>query len=547
MTEMPSGRSNSTVSIQLRTYSPKNRRRVLLIFPRYAHSFGTFNHAFPLVGVKAFMPPQGLLLMASLLPKNWECRFVDENIAPASAEDLSWADAVFISGMHIQQAAIQDIARRAHKAGKITALGGPSVSAAPEYYPEVNLLHCGEVGDGTLQLFQHLDQSIEPPGRQIIFRTSQRLDLSEFPIPAYHLLNLKQYLTGSVQFSSGCPFTCEFCDIPGLYGRNPRLKTPQQIVSELDLLLDGGADSVYFVDDNFIANPKATLELLPHIVQWQERRGYKMRLSCEATLNISRHEQILELMRKSFFRTVFCGIETPEPAALRAMKKTQNLRGPILDSVAALNRHGLEVASGIIMGLDTDTPETAQAIIEFAHESQIPIMTVNLLYALPKTALHDRLAKADRLVSVEGRDSNIAFLEPYEVVVGRWRKVVANIYSPKNLFARFAAQAKRTYPNRFKPDEPWRQLSWLRVGVALRMFMRIFWHVGIRSHYRSEFWKFFKARLREGDIESILHIGIVAHHLITYAKACTQGKMQSSNYSSRAVEFHGVPAAARAR
>jgi radical SAM superfamily enzyme YgiQ (UPF0313 family) len=218
-----------------------------------------------------------------------------------------------------------------------------------------------------------------------------------------------------------------------------------------------------------------------------------------------------------------------------------------LESVAAMNRHGLEVAAGIILGLDTDTPDTAQAIIEFARESQIPIMTVNLLYALPKTPLHDRLQKAGRLVSVEGRDSNIEFLEPYETVVERWRAVIADIYAPKNLFARFAAQAERTYPNRFTPDNPLKQLSWVRVGLALKMLTRILWRVGLRSHYRREFWNFFKARLREGDLESILHIGVVAHHLITYAQACTQGKMQSSNYSSRTVESHGLPTSARAR
>lgn len=533
---MPSGEATENISSLLRTFSPDNQRRILLVFPRYAHSFGTFNHAFELVGVKAFMPPQGILLIASLLPKNWQCRFIDENIAPASPEDFAWADAVFISGMHIQRAAINDIARRAGRAGKITALGGPSVSGAPEWYPDVNLLHCGEAGDGTLRLLEHLDETVAPPSKQIRFQTTERLNLSDFPSPAYHLLNLRQYLMGSLQFSSGCPFLCEFCDIPGLYGRNPRLKTPQQIIGELDQLIDGGVDSAYFVDDNFIGNPKAALELLPHIVDWQQRRGYRMRLSCEATLNISTHTQILELMNKAFFRTVFCGIETPEPTALRAMRKTQNLRSPILDSVAALNRHGLEVASGIIMGLDTDTPETPQAIIDFAQESGVPIMTVNLLYALPKTPLHERMKKAGRLISVEGRDSNIDFLEPYETVVARWRRVIGEIYSPEKLFARFEAQAARTYPNRFKPEHAWRQLTPARLRQVLQILTRIIWRVGIRSHYRHHYWKFVRARLRQGDIESILHIGIVAHHLITYAEACTQGKMQSSNYSSRAVE-----------
>lgn len=544
---MALGNSNNGTPHPLLTFTPKNQRRILLVFPRYAHSFGTFNHAFALVGAKAFMPPQGILLIAALLSKKWECRFVDENIAPASPKDFAWADAVFISGMHIQKAAIHDIARRARHAGKIIALGGPSVSAAPEWYPNVDLLHCGEAGDGTLKLFQYLDETSERPPEQIIFRTAERLNLSEFPTPAYNLLNLRHYLMGSIQFSSGCPFTCEFCDIPGLYGRNPRLKSPQQVVSELDLMLDGGADSVYFVDDNFVGNPKATLELLPHLVEWQQRRGYRMRLSCEATLNISGHPQILELMRRSYFRTVFCGIETPEPTALRAMKKTQNLRSPIMESVAALNRHGLEVAAGIILGLDTDTPDTAQAIIDFARESQIPIMTVNLLYALPKTALHERLQKAGRLVPAEDRDSNIAFLEPYEVVVGRWREVIKNIYSPKNLFERFTAQTQQTYANRYKPENPWRQLTFGRVRQALGILRRVVWRVGVCSHYRAEFWKFFKGRMREGDLESILHIGIVAHHLITYAQACTQGKMQSSNYSSRTVEISALPSSRQAQ
>ncbi len=533
---MPPSNSRGSASTCLSTLPADKPRRILLVFPRYSNSFGTFNHAFSLAGVRAFMPPQGILLIASMLPAKWESRFVDENIAPASPEDFAWADAVFISGMHIQRAAINDINFHAHQSGKVTVLGGPSVSAAPDHYPEVDLLHCGEAGDGTLRLFQHLNETIQRPEEQIVFRTTERLDLAKFPMPAYHLTDLNQYLMGSVQFSSGCPFCCEFCDIPSLYGRNPRLKTPKQILRELDHLLAGGVESVYFVDDNFVANPKAALELLPHLVRWQQRNNYRVKLSCEATLNLSGYPQILELMREAFFCTVFCGIETPEPPALRAMKKTQNLRSPILESVAIMNRHGLEVASGIILGLDTDTPETAQAIIDFARESQIPLMTVNLLFALPQTPLHDRLHKAGRIVSDAGRDSNIAFLEPYETVVARWREVVAQIYEPANLFARFATQAAQTYPNRCRPGNPWKRLSYPLLKRGLRTSRRIIWQVGIRGNYRREFWKMFLTQIRSGEIESIFHIAIVAHHLITYAQACTQGKMQSSNYSSRAVD-----------
>jgi hopanoid C-2 methylase len=518
-------------------YRPRHTRRILLVFPRYVTAFATFNHSFPLMGdVKAFMPPQGILLLAALVPKPWEVRFVDENIRPATPQEFAWADAVFISGMHIQRERIRDIARRSHAAGKIAALGGPSVSSAPEYYPDVDLLHCGEVGDATLRLFERLDDSVARPANQEVFQTVDRLPMSEFPCPAYHLVKVLEYLLGSIQYSSGCPFTCEFCDIPGIYGRNPRQKTPQQIIRELDQLASDGAVSVYFVDDNFIANPKAALELLPYLVEWQKRWHYTVRLSCEATLNISQHPKILELMREAYFLNVFCGIETPEPVALRAMKKAQNLRTPILDAVDILNSHGIEVASGIIMGLDTDTSDTPQAIIDFAAQSHVPILAVNLLYALPKTALYDRLQREGRLVSVEGRDSNIQFLQPYETVVANWRRVVSTVYEPSTLYSRYAAQSVKTYPNRIKPPDPLAHVSAVNLVRAANILRRLTWRVGICSDYRDEFWRMFWTQLKQGNIETIFQVSMVAHHLITYARECTQGRMQSSNYSARVLD-----------
>jgi radical SAM superfamily enzyme YgiQ (UPF0313 family) len=517
-------------------FKPQNRRRVLLVFPKYAKSFGTFDHAFVLLGVNAFMPPQGILLIASLLPKEWEVKFVDENVRPVRSEELEWAEVVFLSGMHVQRARINDLNQRAHRAGKITVLGGPSVSAAPEFYPEVDLLHCGEVGDATWKIFEHLDDSVERPPEQLIFRTTERLPLSEFPTPAYPLLESAQYLMGSLQFCSGCPYTCEFCDIPGLYGRKPRMKTPAQVIAELDELEAAKVNSVYFVDDNFIANPHATLELLPHLVEWQKRHGHPLRLACEATLNISMHPQILELMRQAGFITVFCGTETPEPAALRAIKKTQNLRVPILESIEILNRYGLEVVSGIILGFDTDTADTPDAILEFARASQIPLMTVNLLYALPKTPLYDRLEKAGRILSDPTGDSNIAFLEPMETVVGRWRRVIEELYEPGNVYARFLTQARSTYINRPAPEKPLQQLTWRNARRGARIFSRILWHVGLRSDYRKHFWKMFWSLIWRGQVETIFQITIVAHHLICYTRQALEGRMHASHYSLQTVE-----------
>ena len=518
-------------------FQPRHRRRILCAFPKYGYSFGTFNHAFPLVGVSAFMPPQGILLIVELIPKHWEVRFVDENIAAIQPEDFAWADAVFVSGMHIQRERIRDITRRAHQAGKVVALGGPSVSSAPEYYPEVDLLHCGEVGDGTLRLFQRLDETIERPAEQIAFHTVARLPMAKFPTPAYHRIDLRKYLLGSVQFSSGCPFTCEFCDIPALYGRNPRLKTPAQILLELDQLADGGCNAIYFVDDNFIGNPKATQELLPHLIAWQQARDYTVHLSCEATLNLVTHTKILEDMRAAGFTNIFFGIETPEPTALKAMKKGQNLRTPILEAVQTVNRYGIEAASGIIMGLDTDTPETPQAIMDFADISNIPILTINLLYALPKTALYERLQKENRVLrDAEDRDSNVVFLEPYENVLRHWQRVIGYVYSPEKLYARYNHNALHTFPNRVQPRHPLRQATWSNLKRAVRIFSRLIWHVGIRSDYRRRFWDMAWRELKQGHVENVFSIAIVAHHLITYSRECTQGKMQSSNYSMRQVE-----------
>jgi radical SAM superfamily enzyme YgiQ (UPF0313 family) len=527
-------------SSALRSFKPRNKRRILCAFPRYSYSFGTFNHAFPLMGdVKGFMPPQGILVITALIPDEWEIKFVDENISRVTPEEFAWADVVFVSGMHIQRHRIHDLTRRAHDAGKVVALGGPSVSSAPDYYPDVDLLHCGEAGDATLRLFQRIDETVERPEQQIIYRTVERLPMSEFPTPAYHRIHIRDYLLGSVQFSSGCPYTCEFCDIPSLYGRNPRLKTPEQVVRELDQLADGGCVSVYFVDDNFIGNPKAAESLLDALIEWQKRRDCQVRLACEATLNMAGHTRILEKMRQAFFTNCFFGIETPDPKALKAMKKGQNMRMPILEAVQTVNRYGIEAASGIIMGLDTDTDETPQALMDFAEVSQIPIMTVNILYALPNTALYTRLEKDNRVLpaeKAENRDSNIVFLQPYETVVRNWQRVIGKVFSPSELYARYAYNAIHTYPNRIKPKNPLTQATWPNIRRALGIFRRIIWRVGIRSDYRRHFWKMAWTELKQGNVETMFQVAMVAHHLITYARECTQGKMQSSNYSIRRVE-----------
>ena len=503
----------------------KNLRRVLCVFPRYAPSFGTFEHAYPLMdGVRAFMPPQGLLVIAAYLPAEWEVRLIDENIRPVSDEDFAWADTVFVSGMHIQRDNIVALGRRARGLGKVSVLGGPSVSSCPEHYPDFDYLHVGEMGDATDALIAALDTGARPPPHQVIFTTEERLPLTDFPLPAYELIDGRRYFLGNIQYSSGCPYRCEFCDIPALYGRQPRYKEPAQIIAELDAMLAAGiCGSVYFVDDNFIGNKKAARELLPHLVEWQKSRGFPLQFSCEATLNIAASPEILALMRESYFYAIFCGIETPELSALDAIKKSHNHQAlPILDAIRTINGYGMEVVSGIILGLDTDTAATAGNLLEFIEASKIPLLTINLLQALPKTPLHARLTAAGRIDDSGERDSNVVFARPYDEVLADWRLAVQRAYAPEAVYKRFAWHAEHTYPNRIRPPLTKARLApnYLRRGLVT--LAKIIGKIGILGDYRRTFWRMAWPALKAGKIDELIAAALVAHHLIRFAQDCTR-------------------------
>jgi radical SAM superfamily enzyme YgiQ (UPF0313 family) len=511
----------------------RNRRKILCVSPAYSPSFGTFEYAYPLrAGTRAFMPPQGLLVVAAYLPAAWEVRFVDENMAPASARDFAWADAVLASGMHVQREQIRSIARRAHQAGKPAALGGPSVSADPAPYGEFDYVHLGELGDGTDRLIALLDADLTRPPQQVRCETQERLPLTEFPVPAYHLAEISSYFIGSVQFSSGCPYRCEFCDIPALYGRNPRLKTPQQVTRELDAMLArGNLGAVYFVDDNFIGNRRAARDLVRELVRWQKANGYPIEFACEATLNIAKQPELLAMMREAFFVTVFCGIETPDIDALHAMAKDHNATIPILEAVEILNGYGMEVVSGIILGLDTDTRATPARISEFVRRSNIPMLTINLLQALPRTPLvHD-----------DARESNVDFLLPYDEVVAMWRDLVAETYAPEALYRRFAWNVEHTYPNRIRPPPSPRRASWANLRKGVRILANVLVRAGLAADYRATFWRLAGPLLRQGRIEDVIRVGIVAHHLIRFARAAAEGRENASFYSAKLSERAAAP------
>ena len=522
-------------------------RRILCVFPAYTPAFGTFAHAFPLLyNVHAFMPPQGLLVISAYLPERWQVRFIDENIGPATADDFAWADAVMVSGMHVQAPQIRDINRRAKAAGKPMVLGGPSVSTAPEMYPDVDYLHIGEIGDATDALIARLDDDVSRPAAQVRFVTEERLPLGDFPIPAYELVPLGQYLIGSIQFSSGCPYRCEFCDIPGLYGRVPRLKTPEQVTAELDAMLAQPSVplTIYFVDDNFIGNRKAARDLLPHLVEWQKRRGFPLTFACEATLNIAKQHELLALMQQASFVNIFVGIETPDIDALKSMQKDQNASLPMMDAIRTLNSYGMEITSGIILGLDTDTDSSVDRLIEFIEESHIPVLTINLLQALQKTPLWDRLARADRIVDDPELESNVRFLRPYDEVVGSWRRCIAHAYEPERLFDRFWHQVDSTYVNRLNP--PGRaKLTFANLRTGAVLAFRLLVRVGLRSDYRRHFWRAARHALRRGQIDAMMGMGFVAYHLIQFTREALRGEQNASFYSTHEPNGQKPPAVAR--
>ena len=511
-------------------------RRVLCVFPAYTPSFGTFSHAYRLMGrVRAFMPPQGLLLIAAYLPASWPVRFIDENIAPARPADFAWADVVMVSGMHIQAPQIHDIATRAQAAGTIAVLGGASVSGAPELYPEFDYLHIGEIGDGTDRLIACLDRSVAAPPAKQRFETNERLPLCDFPLPAYNLVRLYRYLIGSLQFSSGCPYRCEFCDIPALYGRQPRLKTPEQVTAELDAMLaqPGHPSVVYFVDDNFIGNRKAAREMLPHLIAWQRKHGYPLEFACEATLNLAKQHEILALMLEAKFVTVFVGIETPDTDALKAMRKEHNAALPMMEAIRTLNSYGLEVTAGIILGLDTDSAGSEDSLKAFIDLSGIPILTINLLQALPRTPLWDRLKRDGRLIADDaGLESNVRFLRPYDEVVATWRRCIAYAYDPERLYARFTHQIDATYVNRM--DSPVRAkftINNLRVALVLACNVAV--RVGLLADYRRPFWRAVRHAFSRGQIDAVFGMGFVSYHLIEFSRDALRGEQNASFYSAR--------------
>jgi len=370
--------------------------RVLLVYPAFfGETFWNYSEVCKLLGARYTAAPLGLITVAAMLPDSWQVRLINRNTEELTEADIAWADMVMTGGMLLQQADTLDIIRRSQEQGKCAVVGGPDVTSSPHIYSGADFMVLGEA-EGVIDKFTAAWEAGERSGR---FEAEKfAIDVTKTPIPRFDLLKFDHYLYVGVQYSRGCPFTCEFCDIIELYGRVPRAKTNQQMLAELDRLHElGYRGHVDFVDDNLIGNKKAVKAFLPDLARWAKDRDYPFEFSTEASINLSDDTELMSLMRDANFFAVFVGIESPDPETLRLMRKKQNTRRNIAESIHKIYSYGMFVNAGFILGFDSEKESVADTMVELIEEAAIPLCVVGLLYALPGTQLTRRLEKEGRL------------------------------------------------------------------------------------------------------------------------------------------------------
>lgn len=486
--------------------------RALLICPEWPDTYWSFKHALPFQGKRSAFPPLGLLTVAAMLPEHWERRVVDMNVRRLKDTDLQWADVAMISGMLVQKEAAVKVLQRCREHGVRTVVGGPMAGTAPELRPLADVLVIGEGEDLMGPLAQALEQGTPEPE----YRVLNLPDLARTPRPALELINTKYYSAMAIQFSRGCPFNCEFCDIIEMFGRRPRTKSVPQILAELDQLYAlKWRGSVFLVDDNFIGNKKLVKELLPAIAEWNNSHGRPFAFFTEASVNLADDKELLELMQAAGFFRVFLGIETPDEAGLKLAQKYQNTKRSLLDCVKRIQRYGMEVMAGFIVGFDSDTAEVFDRQVEFIQESGIPLAMVGLLQALPGTQLYRRLVKEGRLIA-DGTGDNMQTklnfmpkMDPTQLVEG-YRSILKRIYNHDAYYER-----ARNFLARYRPTH-----HYARTFSDYRAFARSLLKQGVFGEARAKYWKFlFEAATRyRHAFGTAVTLAIMGYHLRTITR-----------------------------
>ena len=480
---------------------------VLLVYPEFPATFWSFKHALKFIGKKSSFPPLGLLTVASMLPESWDLRLCDLNVSTLKRKDVAWADMVFISAMTVQQDSVAEVIKLAKSMRKTVVGGGPLFTCEPDKYPEIDHLVLNEAEINLPPFLEDLENGW--PKRRYADPTYP--DLSSTPVPRWDLINVKHYASLSIQFSRGCPFNCDFCNVTAMLGHRPRLKCTNQIIRELDAIYASGwRGSVFFVDDNFIGNKRFLKNnLLPALVDWQKDRT-GIPFYTEASINLADDPTLMNMMSEAGFDTVFIGLETPSEESLANCSKKQNLGRDLVSSVHTIQRHGLQVQGGFIVGFDTDTESIFQRQVDFIQNSGIVTAMVGILQAPVGTALYERMKEEGRLLgnslgnNTKAISNFVTKLHPDKLREG-YHHVFKGLYLPKPYYRRV-----KTFLKNYKPPAIQQPLDYIK----LRAFARSCVRLGILGSERVHYWKLLLWVLvkKRALLPQAVNLAIIGHH-----------------------------------
>jgi radical SAM superfamily enzyme YgiQ (UPF0313 family) len=528
---------------------------IVLINPRFELSFWGLEHSMRIFGKRANLPVACLALLAALVPDHHQVTLIDENVEDIDFDRLGHADLVCLTGMSIQGRRLVEILEACRSRGVMTVVGGPMATVEPEVLEEfADVIFVGEADETWPQFLREWEQGCHKPR----YEQPEKTDLTRLPLPRIELLKADRYMFGSLQISRGCPFTCEFCDIIVTFGRRPRLKTSQQVLAELEAFQRAGLGIIFVVDDNLIGNKKAIKPVLREIIRWQQERAYPLTLFTEASLDLAEDEELMELMGLANFQNVFIGIETPNEDSLRETKKYQNVRpnaGTLLERVHRVQRHGIDVWCGMIVGFDHDDPSIFEVMPKFLAEARISAALIGMLHAIPTTPLHDRLRAEGRLNDDEAREKYGTNVIPLgmsrEELRDGFIRVMQTCYSADHYFQRLDAQF---LDENFKftlhelPYWSSHRWAWLKrcffnyvkfAAVASRL-LRLQDDV-LRSRYRQQLLAILRARWREPHILFIYALKVSFHyHFAAVARALDKVRETSSAMPSAGRSFSRV-------
>jgi radical SAM superfamily enzyme YgiQ (UPF0313 family) len=480
---------------------------ILLVSPQTPDTFWSFKHALRFVSKRASMPPLGLLTVAAMLPDDWHLKLVDLNVRRLQDADVRWADYVLISAMLVQQASVREVVQRCHQHGRPVIAGGPLFTTGHEAFPDIQHFVLGEAEELMPQLVEDLRAGTVRPR----YQATRRPDIARTPTPRWDLINPRDYVTMSVQFSRGCPFDCEFCDIIVMNGRVPRTKSPAQLIGELEALrVRGWKDMVFIVDDNFIGNRRNTKALLEAMIEWRGRTRSRMGFLTEASVNLADDPELSTLMVQAGFKKVFVGIETPSIEALTECRKLQNRSRDLVASVHTLQHAGLEVMGGFIVGFDSDSQDIFKRQFEFIQRSGVATAMVGLLTALPETRLWKRLQGEGRLESASSGNNTDGALNfrpklNREFLTAGYRDLMKQLYEPRTYYQRI-----RTFLKSHQPNGPRLRLS----GSDVMAFVKSFWVLGVWHRGRFSYWRFLWSTLlrRPRQFAVAMELAILGYH-----------------------------------